>query len=104
MELNATETGRAIKAILDGITNELPGYRWESLCAFTDGKGKTVLEISLYRKNSSELVVSIGYHVEAGEMLHYRYPGYTGTAPESVIDLLLDTHNLERVRQAKLMS
>jgi hypothetical protein len=104
VELNATETGRAIKAILDGITAELPGYRWESLCAYADGKGMTVLEISLYRKNGSELVVSVGYHVETGQMLHHRYPGYQGQAPDTLIDLLLDAINLERVRHARLQN
>jgi hypothetical protein len=102
VELTATETGKAIKAILDGITAELPGYRWESLCAYTDGKDMTVLEVSLYRKNGSELVVSVGYHVETGQMLQHRYPGYEGQAPETLIDLLLDAINMERMRHARL--
>jgi hypothetical protein len=104
VELTATETGRAAKAILDSITAELPGYRWESLCAYSDGKSKTVLELSLYRKNGSELVVSIGYHVETGEMMTHRYPGYEGEAPENIIDLLLDTHNHERMRVARMQA
>ena len=98
MDLNTFETNHAIKEILDQITQDLPGYRWERICAFTDGKDKTVLELSLYRQDGQELAASFAYQVETGEILHYRNSTRTLPTPDALIDLLLDIRNQEYQR------
>lgn len=87
---------KAVKEVLDKICSELNGYRWDSLCAFSDGKGITLIELNLYRKDGQELAGRIVYQLESGEVLRFHYPAFSGHAPEEILDFLLDVFNLEQ--------
>ena len=86
---------KAVKELLDKICNHLQGYRWDSLCGFSDGKGLTLIELNLFRKDGQEMAGRIAYQLETGLVLRFYYPAFTGNAPEDILDFLLDVLNLE---------
>jgi|GEM_PF-2341834 hypothetical protein len=100
MDFDRHTTNLAVKRILDALIQELPGYRWERICSFSDGQGHTVVEVSLYRKGGSLLAARLSYHVESGRLLDYHYPAHEGVPPENVVDLLLDIHNTEKAKNS----
>lgn len=100
MEIEPTIINKAVREILDKMVHDLPHYRWERLCTYSDGKGMTIIELNIYRAGGSERLGRIAYHLETGEVVNYRYPGYSDVAPESIVDLILDVVNLERRRVA----
>jgi len=91
---------KAVREILNKLVHELPQYRWESMCTYSDGLGMTVIEINVYRGGGSERLGRIAYHLETGDVLNHRYRGYEDQAPESILDLILDVVNLEHRRAA----
>jgi hypothetical protein len=101
MELDQHATNHAVREILDGLVKELPGYRWERICAFSDGKETTIIEVSLYRKQGSEMAVTLSYQLETGALINCRYDAYNAPLPDSLIDLLLDICNFERAKQLR---
>jgi hypothetical protein len=94
--MEMTLTNKAVKDLLDKLVRDLPGYRWDSMCAFSDGQGMTVIEVNVWRKDGQETAGRISYHLETGDVLRFHYPPIGQHAPEAVIDFLLDLYNLER--------
>lgn len=80
---------------MDKMVLDIPGRRWESLVTWSDGKGVTVIEVNIYRRDGQEKAGRISYRLESGEVLSAHYPGFEGDFPETVVDLLLDVVNLE---------
>jgi hypothetical protein len=94
---------KAVKDLLDKLVHDLIGYRWDSLCAFSDGQSMTVIELNIWRKDGQESAGRISYQLETGDVLRYHYPPIGGNAPEPIIDFLLDLYNLEkRISEAAL--
>lgn len=100
MDIEPTIINKAVREILDKMVRELPHYRWESLCTYSDGKGTTIIELNIYRAGGSERLGRIAYHLETGEVVNLRYRDFKGDAPESIVDLILDVVNIERQRVA----
>ena len=98
MEIDPQTTNRAVREILNQLVRQLPGYRWESICTFSDGRGRTIIELNLYRSGGSRRIARIAYQLETGAILNYSYRSDLGKAPDSVVDLLLDIANAERAR------
>ncbi len=98
MEIEPIIINKAVREILDKMVRELPQYRWESLVNYSDGKGTTNIEVNIYRAGGSERLGRITYHLETGEVVDFKYRGYAGDAPESIVDLILDIVNMERQR------
>lgn len=86
---------KAVKELLDKICKDLKGYRWDSLCAYSNGKGLTLIELNLFRKDGQEMAGKITYQLETGEVLRFVYPAFQGQAPSEILDFLLDVLNLE---------
>lgn len=101
MDIEQPIINKAVKELLDKLVREHEGYRWESMCSFSDGKGTTYIEVNVYREKGSERLGRIAYHLETGQVLNFRYNGYGDKGPESIVDLLLDITNLERSRNGK---
>lgn len=91
---------KAVRELLDKLTAELEGYRWESLCTYSDGKDQTMIELYIYRDGGQEMAARIAYRLESGELHNFHYSAYEGEPPEGIIDLLLDMVNIERRRAA----
>lgn len=89
---------KAVREILDKMTQDLPAYRWESLCTFSDGKGKTFIEINIYRGGGSDKLGRIAYQLETGQVLNHSYRDFGEESPESILDFILDVVNLEHKR------
>lgn len=87
---------KAVKDLLDKLVIDVPGYRWDSLCSFSDGRGMTVIELNVWRKDGQETAGRIAYQLETGDVLNFHYPPIGKDAPEPVVDFLLDLYNLER--------
>jgi hypothetical protein len=87
---------KAVKDLLDKLVLDLAGYRWDSLCSFSDGKGMTVIELNVWRKDGQEAAGSIAYQLETGDVLRFHYPPIGQNAAEPIVDFLLDMYNLER--------
>jgi hypothetical protein len=94
--MDAQFINKAVRDLLNQLVRELPGYRWDALCAFRDGKGKTVMELNVWRNDGQERAGHITYQMETGEVLAYHYPPLGKGAPEPVLDFLLDLYNMER--------
>ncbi len=86
---------KAVKDLLDKVCSDLPGYRWDSLCSYSNGRGLTLIELNLFRKDGQEMAGRIAYQLETGEVLRYHYPAFSGDAPTEILDFLLDVMNLE---------
>jgi hypothetical protein len=95
MEIDPNTSNKAVKELLDKLVQDVPGRRWESLVTFSDGKGVTVIELNIYRRDGQEKAGRISFRLESGEVLNAHYPGFEGDYPETVVDLLLDVVNLE---------
>jgi hypothetical protein len=95
MEIDSFTTGKAVKALLDKMALELPHRRWEALVTRSDGQGRTLIEVNVYRRDGQELAGRISYQLETGEVIDAFYPGFEGEFPATVIDLLLDVVDLE---------
>jgi hypothetical protein len=88
---------KAVKDLLDKLVHDLPGYRWDALCAFSDGQGMTMIELNVWRKDGQETAGRVAYQLETGDVLNYHYPPIGAHAPEPVVDFLLDMYNFERL-------
>ena len=100
MEIEPTIINKAVREILDKMVRELPTYRWEGLCSFSDGKGTTIIELNIYRSGGSERLGRITYQLETGDVVNFRYRDLPEDAPDSIVDLILDVVNLEYRRAA----
>jgi hypothetical protein len=94
--MEADSTNKAVRELLDKMVRDLPGYRWDSLCAYSDGMGHTIIEINIFRKSGQESAGRISYHLESGEVMTHHYPAFEGKVPETIVDFLLDVFNLEK--------
>ena len=100
MEIHPNTINKAVREILNELVIELPRYRWESICTYSDGVGKTIIELNVYRNGGSERAGRIAYQLETGEVLNHSYQGMNGSSPTSILDFVLDIANLERRRNA----
>ena len=89
-----------VKELLDKLVQEHSPLRWDSVCAFSDGKSRTILEISVFGAHGQVQLGRIAYQMETGEIVNFFYKGYEGERPDDILDLILDLINLER-RKAK---
>lgn len=92
----------AVRNLLNKLVEDFPTYRWESICAYSDGREQTILEITIYSENGARQMGKIAYRLENNEVMHVHFTGYHSPAQDSIIDLLLDIHNI--VRQQETMS
>ena len=95
--MKPTETNRIVIDLLNVLIGHNPDYRWKLKCAYSDGKGKTIMEVSVYSGENQYRHGRIAYVAESGNVLNFTYRGYEGIRPESIIDLMLDINNLEKV-------
>ncbi|MEM0996772.1 MAG: hypothetical protein AAGN35_06825 [Bacteroidota bacterium] len=95
MDIEPPIINKAVRELLEKMTREVSGRRWESMVTFSDGKGTTIIELNVYRGGGQERAGRIAYRLETGEVMEARYPGLGEELPESVVDLLLDAVNLE---------
>lgn len=93
------EINLAVWNLLDKLVADHPAYRWESMCIYSDGLARTILEISIYAEKGNRQTGRIIFHVETGDVLHYYYTGYKDREVDSVIDLLLDILNMIKMEQ-----
>jgi hypothetical protein len=94
MEVNAIN--KAVKELLDKMVTDLPGYRWDSMCAFSDGMGMTLIELNIFRREGQEAAGRIAYQLETGEVQRFHYTPIKADAPEMIVDFLLDVYNFEK--------
>lgn len=100
MDIDPNTINKAVREILNQLVQELPRYRWESICTYSDGAGKTIIELNVYRSGGSERLGRIAYQLETGDVLNHSYPGMNGSSPSSILDFVLDVANFERRRNA----
>lgn len=94
--MEAKMINRTVREMLNKLIQDRKGYLWESICTYSDGKGQTFLEINIYAEQGNVQMGRIAYHLETGNLLNFRYKGYSGSHPETIIDLLLDIFNLSK--------
>ena len=94
--MEAHYINKAVKDLLDKLVGDLPGYRWDSACAYSDGRSMTMIELNIWRKDGQEAAGGIAYQLETGDVLHFRYPPMGREGPEQIVDFLLDLYNMER--------
>lgn len=93
--INAT-----VRDLLNKLVDDYPHYRWESLCAYSDGREKTILEITIYSNHGNRQMGKITYQLETTEVLNVHYLGYHNAHPDSIIDLLLDIMNIVKTQES----
>lgn len=98
MDMEPDLINKAVKEILDKMVLDLPAYRWESLCTYSDGKGMTIIEINIYRSGGSEKLGRIAYRLESGLVQNHSYRDFVDETPDSILDFILDVVNLEHKR------
>lgn len=94
--MKPTETNRIVIDLLNVLIGENRDYKWKLKCSYSDGKGKTIMEASIYSGENQHRHGRIAYVAETGNVLNFTYRGYQDRKPESVIDLMLDINNLEK--------
>lgn len=92
--------GRVVFGMLDVLTEKIPVMRWESICAFSDGISRTIIQLNIYDERGNVQVGRIAFRIETGEVLNFYYRNYEGESPEVITDLILDIYNLETRRRA----
>lgn len=95
-KMDSQYINKAVKELLDKLVHDLPGYRWDSLCAYSDGQGVTMIELNIFRKDGQEMAGRIAYQLETGEVHRFHYAPIGNHAPEMIVDFLLDVYNFER--------
>lgn len=96
---------KEIKAAIDGILHKLirdnSTLSWNISCAYSDGKGQTILQLNFFTSGKNKKKGTIGFHAETGQVIKSSY--YKGLHIKekelSVIDLLLDIWNLEKSKE-----
>jgi hypothetical protein len=94
--MEAQYRNKVVKELLDKLVVDLPGYRWDSLCAFSDGQGTTMIELNIFRNGGQEVAGRIAYQLETGEVHRFHYRPIRDHAPETIVDFLLDVYNFEK--------
>lgn len=94
--MDAVNINKAVKHLLDKLVEDLPGYRWDSVCSFSDGAGTTMIELNIFRRDGQEAAGHIAYRMETGEVHRFQYLPIKDNAPESIVDFLLDVYNFEK--------
>lgn len=87
---------KAVKELLNKLVQDLPGYRWDSLCSYSDGRGTTMIELNIFRRDGQESAGRIAYQLETGEVHRFHYTPIRDHAPETIVDFLLDVYNFEK--------
>lgn len=91
---------KAVRELLNKLVEDLPEYRWDSLCAYSDGLGTTMIELNIFRKNGQETAGKIAYQLETGIVHRFQYKPMRANAPEMIVDFLLDVYNFEKQMSA----
>jgi hypothetical protein len=70
--------------------------RWQIRCAYIDGQGDAVFRIIFYDALQNSQKGEISFYQNTEQILNFRFAGYNGDKPETLIDLLLDLINHEK--------
>ena len=90
------ETNQIVIDLLNKLIRENPSYTWKLRCSFSDGKGRTIMEVGIFGADGLRRHGRIAYQAETAEVLNYNYRDMETTAVSSIVDLLLDISNFEK--------
>ncbi len=82
--------------ILDQFAADHENISWEMSCAYSDGMGTTINQITILHTDSKAIIGIFTYHIETGNVLCCMYDNLTKSPTEGIVDMLLDMMNYEK--------
>lgn len=79
--------------LLNKLSKDNRNIFWKQDCVFSDARGTTINEISLYSQTSCRKLGIFVYRVETGMVLFCSHDNLNRDSSENIMDLLLDLIN-----------
>ncbi len=85
-----------IIGLLNKFSEENTNILWDMSCAYSDAMGTTINQITIFHRDTKNIIGVFTYHVETGNVLCCMYDQLSKLPNEGIIDMLLDMMNYEK--------